>query len=143
MYYNLLISETFIVPGVQKNLRQCNFKHTTSSTNTVNIEHFSLSNENFEKPSYKITASSIFDILKLSDLRLWSERREMYDGEWRVEALGDVVFKYKHKPKPNITVKINEPEQVMIYKSTKNSEKVTGVPSLLIQTATPRESTSD
>ncbi|CAG8449950.1 12366_t:CDS:2 [Dentiscutata heterogama] len=87
-----------------------------------------------------------FIISSFLSYRLWSERREMYDGEWRVEALGDVVFhhkKYKHKPKPNITVKVNEPEQVMIYKSAKNSEKVTGVPSLLIQTATPRGSTSD
>ncbi|CAG8624358.1 hypothetical protein C2G38_537697 [Gigaspora rosea] len=79
----------------------------------------------------------LFIITSFLSYKLWDERREMYDGEWRVEALGEVVYKYK--PKPNLTVKVNEPEQVMIYKSTKNSEKVR-TPSLFIQTATPRAS---
>ncbi|CAG8570889.1 6636_t:CDS:2 [Cetraspora pellucida] len=83
----------------------------------------------------------LFVITSFLSYKLWSERREMYDGEWRVEALGEVVYKYN--PKPNVVVeKVNEPEQVMIYKIAKN-DKVRGSPSLHVQSAAPRSSTSD
>ncbi|CAG8798406.1 4069_t:CDS:1, partial [Racocetra fulgida] len=38
------------------------------------------------------------------------------------EALGEVVYKYN--PKPNVVVKVNEPEQVMIYKTAAKNDKV-------------------
>ncbi|CAG8841977.1 35756_t:CDS:1, partial [Racocetra persica] len=83
----------------------------------------------------------LFLISSFLSYKLWSERREMYDGEWRVEALGEVVYKYN--PKPNVVEKVNEPEQVMIYKTTAKNDKVRGAPNLYVQSATPRGSSSD
>jgi hypothetical protein len=57
----------------------------------------------------------LFTLTTLISLKLWKTRQERYGGERRVEALGEVVYKYK--PRPNTMVKIDEPEQVMIYKT--------------------------
>ncbi|CAJ0757814.1 22476_t:CDS:1, partial [Entrophospora sp. SA101] len=40
---------------------------------------------------------------------MWFERQERYEGERRVEALSEVVYKYK--PKQSTLIEINEPEQ--------------------------------
>ncbi|RIA88548.1 hypothetical protein C1645_774684 [Glomus cerebriforme] len=63
-------------------------------------------------------------------LRLWKERKERYGGERRVEALGDVVYKYK--PRPNTIVQVDEPEQVMIYKTYSRTEMKRGTPSTYV-----------
>ncbi|CAJ0858151.1 1777_t:CDS:2 [Entrophospora sp. SA101] len=41
--------------------------------------------------------------------KMWFERQERYEGERRVEALSEVVYKYK--PKQSTLIEINEPEQ--------------------------------
>jgi hypothetical protein len=61
--------------------------------------------------------------------KLWYERQERYEGERRVEALGEVVYKYK--PKQSTLIEINEPEQILIYKTLDKGEKKKGVPSYL------------
>lgn len=55
----------------------------------------------------------LFFLTTLMALKLWTERQERYEGERRVEALGEVVYKYK--PRPNTIVQVDEPEQVMIF----------------------------
>ncbi|CAG8455600.1 10712_t:CDS:2 [Funneliformis mosseae] len=57
----------------------------------------------------------LFFLSTLVASKFWKQRQELYEGERRVEALGEVVYKYK--PRPNTIVQINEPEQVLIYKS--------------------------
>ncbi|CAI2162101.1 19720_t:CDS:2 [Funneliformis geosporum] len=60
----------------------------------------------------------LFSLTTLVALRFWKKRQEMYVGESRVKALGEVVYKYK--PRPNTIVQLNEPEQVLIYKTCKS-----------------------
>lgn len=66
-------------------------------------------------------------------LKLWKERQERYEGERRVEALGEVVYKYK--PRPNTIVQVDEPEQVMIYKTYSKKEMKRGTPTYIIKTS--------
>jgi hypothetical protein len=73
----------------------------------------------------------LFLITTLIALKLWKERQERYDGERRVEALGEVVYKYK--PRPNTIVQVDEPEQVMIYYSKKEMKR--GTPTYVIKTS--------
>jgi hypothetical protein len=61
--------------------------------------------------------------------KMWFERQERYEGERRVEALGEVVYKYK--PKQSTLIEINEPEQVLIYKTLDKNEKKKSLPSYL------------
>uniref|UniRef100_A0A1D1Y1I9 Uncharacterized protein n=1 Tax=Anthurium amnicola TaxID=1678845 RepID=A0A1D1Y1I9_9ARAE len=62
----------------------------------------------------------LFFVTTLIALKLWRERQiERFEGERRVEALGEVVYKYR--PRPNTIVQVNEPEQVMIFKSEKRN----------------------
>jgi len=62
----------------------------------------------------------LFTVTTLISLNLWKRRQERYEGERRVEALGEVVYKYK--PRPNTMVKVDEPEQILIYKTFSKSE---------------------
>jgi len=62
----------------------------------------------------------LFTLTTLLSLSLWRSRQERYEGERRVEALGEVVYKYK--PRPNTVVKVDEPEQILIYKTFSKSE---------------------
>jgi len=56
-----------------------------------------------------------------------------YEGERRVEALGEVVYKYR--PRPNTIVQVDEPEQVMIYKTYSKKEMKRGTPTYIIKTS--------
>jgi len=62
----------------------------------------------------------LFTLTTLISLNLWKGRQERYEGERRVEALGEVVYKYK--PRPNTVVKIDEPEQILVYKTFSKNE---------------------
>jgi hypothetical protein len=75
----------------------------------------------------------LFLITTLIALKLWKERQERYEGERRVEALGEVVYKYK--PRPNTIVQVDEPEQVMIYKTYSKKEMKRGTPTYIIKTS--------
>jgi len=75
----------------------------------------------------------LFLVTTIIALKLWKERQERYEGERRVEALGEVVYKYK--PRPNTMVQVDEPEQVMIYKTFSKSEKKRGTPTYIIRTS--------
>lgn len=75
----------------------------------------------------------LYLITTLIALRLWKERQERYEGERRVEALGEVVYKYR--PRPNTIVQVDQPEQVMIYKTFSKKEMKRGTPTYIIKTS--------
>jgi len=77
--------------------------------------------------SWIVTA--LFASTTFVSYKMWFERQERYEGERRVEALGEVVYKYK--PKQSTLIEINEPEQVLIYKTLDKNEKQKAVTSYL------------
>src|SRR5689334_21700702 len=81
--------------------------------------------------SFSWIVTTLFVFATFISYRMWFERQERYEGERRVEALGEVVYKYK--PKQSTLIEINEPEQVLIYKTKAldKDEKKKGAPSYL------------
>jgi len=75
----------------------------------------------------------LFLVTTLIALKLWKERQERYEGERRVEALGEVNYKYR--PRPNTIVRVDHPEQVMIYKTFSKKEMKRGTPTYIIKTS--------
>ncbi|GBC07133.1 hypothetical protein RclHR1_07280010 [Rhizophagus clarus] len=77
----------------------------------------------------------LFLATTLIAMKLWKERQERYEGERRVEALREVVYKYK--PRPNTMVQVDQPEQVMIYKTYSKREMKRGTPTYIVKTSQP------
>ncbi|CAG8475993.1 5065_t:CDS:2, partial [Acaulospora morrowiae] len=92
--------------------------------------------------SFGWIVSCLFFLTTFIAYKLWIERKEMYEGERRVEKLDEVNYKYV--PKPNLMVQLDEPEQIMTFKTYSKSELKKGqsLPTLQLVTS-PRSSFSD